>query len=548
MKVAIAGAGSVGTAIASDLHANGHDVLVIERDPDLVERLRPTLDVTWIAADACEVSSLDAAGLATVDVVVAATGDDEDNLVISLLAKQEFAVPRVVARVNHPKNQWLFNESWGVDVSVSTPQLLTALVEEAVSVGSLVRLLQFQGGAAHLVEITLAEDSPANDTTIADLAFPRDAVVVAVVRADRLIVPRGDTTLQSGDEVLVLVTAEAEDAVHAVFIAEAERASRNQPATPAAALPGDTDRSRVRRPNVTAAQDRGRTARTISYMEAAFFDLDKTVIDRASIAAFGRPFLKGGLINRRLVARAAISQLIYLYFGADEDRLVRVRESMLAVTKGWDRAQVRQIVRETMLQTMEPIMYAEALELMELHRAAGHRVYLVSASPEEIVLPLADLLGVDGAICSRGEVDEQGRYTGRMAFYAYGESKANAMRELAARTGLDLGASSAYSDSATDLPMLEAVGRPVAVNPDRALAKVARERGWEVRNFTKPIRLRDRVGRRTPILTTSLAVAGAALILWRRGHTRSSRGLGRPARRHRLSQAAGVQTGVARAR
>ena len=218
-------------------------------------------------------------------------------------------------------------------------------------------------------------------------------------------------------------------------------------------------------------------------MEAAFFDLDKTVIDRASIAAFGRPFLKGGLINRRMVARAAISQLIYLYFGADEDRLVRVRESMLALTKGWDRAQVRQIVRETMLQTMEPIMYAEALELMELHRAAGHRVYLVSASPEEIVLPLADLLGVDGAICSRGEVDEQGCYTGRMAFYAYGESKATAMRELAARTGLDLAASSAYSDSGTDLPMLEAVGRPVAVNPDRALAKVARERGWEVRQL-----------------------------------------------------------------
>ncbi len=220
VKVAIAGAGSVGTAIASDLHANGHDVLVFEQDPELVERLRPTLDVSWVAADACEVSSLDAAGLATVDVVVAATGDDEDNLVISLLAKQEFAVPRVVARVNHPKNQWLFNESWGVDVSVSTPQLLTALVEEAVSVGSLVRLLQFQGGTAHLVEITLAEDSPARDTAIADLAFPRDAVVVAVVRADRLIVPRGDTTLQSGDEVLVLVAAAAEDAVHSLFIAD----------------------------------------------------------------------------------------------------------------------------------------------------------------------------------------------------------------------------------------------------------------------------------------------------------------------------------------
>jgi trk system potassium uptake protein TrkA len=220
VKVAIAGAGSVGTAIAADLHVNGHDVLVIEKDPDLVEKLRPTIDVTWVAADACEVASLDAAGFATVDVVVAATGDDEDNLVISLLSKQEFAVPRVVARVNHPKNQWLFNESWGVDVSVSTPQLLTALVEEAVSVGSLVRLLQFQGGAAHLVEITLADDSPANDTAIADLDFPRDAVVVAVVRGDRLIFPRGETILQSGDEVLVLVIAEAEDAVHSLFIAE----------------------------------------------------------------------------------------------------------------------------------------------------------------------------------------------------------------------------------------------------------------------------------------------------------------------------------------
>jgi HAD superfamily hydrolase (TIGR01490 family) len=252
-------------------------------------------------------------------------------------------------------------------------------------------------------------------------------------------------------------------------------------------------------------------------MEAAFFDLDKTVIDRASIAAFGRPFLKGGLINRRLVARAAVSQLIYLYFGADEERLARVRESMLAVAKGWDRAQVRQIVRETMLKTIEPIMYAEALELMELHRAAGHRVYLVSASPEEIVLPLADLLGVDGAVCSRGEVDEQGCYTGCMAFYAYGESKATAMRELAERTGIDLAASSAYSDSATDLPMLEAVGRPVAVNADRALSRIARERGWETRHFTKPIRLRDRVGRSTPVVTTSLAVAGAALLLWWRG-------------------------------
>jgi trk system potassium uptake protein TrkA len=220
VKVAIAGAGSVGIAIARDLHANGHEVLLLEQDPELVTRSHDSLDVTWIAADACEVSSLDKAGVGTVDVVVAATGDDEDNLVISLLAKQEFAVPRVVARVNNSKNQWLFNESWGVDVSVSTPQLLTALVEEAVSVGALVRLLQFQGGAAHLVEVTLAEDSPADGTPIAELGVPREATIVAVVREDRLVVPRGDTVLSAGDEVLVLVTADAENAVHDLLVGE----------------------------------------------------------------------------------------------------------------------------------------------------------------------------------------------------------------------------------------------------------------------------------------------------------------------------------------
>jgi trk system potassium uptake protein TrkA len=218
VKVAIAGAGSVGTAIAADLHGGGHDVLIIERDPDLVARIRGDLDITWVVADACEVASLDAAGLSTVDVVVAATGDDEDNLVVSLLAKQEFAVPRVVARVNHPKNQWLFTETWGVDVSVSTPQLMTALVEEAVSVGSLVRLLRFEGGNAHLVEVTLAEDSPAAGVSLVELGVPREATVVAVVRSDRLIVPRGDTRLAVGDEVLVLVTADAEDKVQQLLV------------------------------------------------------------------------------------------------------------------------------------------------------------------------------------------------------------------------------------------------------------------------------------------------------------------------------------------
>lgn len=253
-------------------------------------------------------------------------------------------------------------------------------------------------------------------------------------------------------------------------------------------------------------------------MEAAFFDLDKTVIAKASIAAFGRPFRRGGLITRRVVARAVATQLIYLHLGADERRLARIREAMLTLTKGWDRDQVREIVRETLLETIEPIIYAEALDLIETHRRAGDRVYLVSASPEEIVQPLSEMLGADGAICSRAEIDDQGRYTGAMAFYAYGETKAEAIRELAERTGLDLDRSYAYSDSATDLPMLEAVGHPVAVNPDRPLARAARERQWEIRQFTKPVRLRDRVTIATPVFTTSLALAGAAVLLWRHGH------------------------------
>ncbi len=243
-------------------------------------------------------------------------------------------------------------------------------------------------------------------------------------------------------------------------------------------------------------------------MRAAFFDLDKTVIAKASIAAFGRPFYKGGLINRRLIVRSVVSQIIYLHLGASEQKLARVRESMLALTKGWDREQIRAIVREALEETVEPIIYAEALDLIEAHRAAGHRVYLVSASPEEIVEPLAEHLGVDGCIATRAVVDAEGRYAGEMEFYAYGPFKAEAIRELAAATDIDLEQSSAYSDSYTDVPMLETVGHPVAVNPDRVLAKVARERDWEVMQFTKPVRLRDRVS--VPSLSTTATALGVA--------------------------------------
>jgi trk system potassium uptake protein TrkA len=220
MKVVIAGGGAVGTFIAGELQQAGHAVDIIEQDLERTERARSKGEppgVVWHAADACEVASLREIGLEDVDVVAAVTGDDEDNLVVSLLAKQEFAVPRVVARVNNPKNEWLFNENWGVDVAVSTPHLLTALVEEAVSVGSLVRLLSFEGGRASLIEVTLATGSPAADREVVELDFPRDSTVVAVVRNDRVIVPRGDTRLLPGDEVLVLVTDESIDEVREIL-------------------------------------------------------------------------------------------------------------------------------------------------------------------------------------------------------------------------------------------------------------------------------------------------------------------------------------------
>jgi trk system potassium uptake protein len=219
MIVVIAGGGSVGRFIAEQLVNGGHQVTILDNDPRVFSQYSSTIPgATWTKGDACDYSMLKAAGLESADVVASVTGDDEDNLVISLLAKQEFAVPRVVARVNNPKNEWMFNETWGVDVSVSTPHLITGLVEEAVTVGSFVRLLSFGGGKAKLAEVTLAEGSPAADKEIVELAFPRDITVVAVLRDEKVIVPRGDTILRLGDEVLVLVTAESEDAARAILI------------------------------------------------------------------------------------------------------------------------------------------------------------------------------------------------------------------------------------------------------------------------------------------------------------------------------------------
>ncbi len=265
--------------------------------------------------------------------------------------------------------------------------------------------------------------------------------------------------------------------------------------------------------------------------EAAFFDLDKTVIARASMVAFGRPLYRGGLINRRTVLRALYGQLVYLHLGASEEKLERIRESVLKLTRGWSQARVREIVAEALEQIVEPIIYAEAADLIEEHKDAGRMVVLVSASPEEIVLPLGRYLGADRVIASRTGLDEEGRYTGSMDFYAYGEFKAEAMRALAAAEGLDLTNSWAYTDSYTDLPMLEEVGHPVAVNPDRVLARYAREHGFEMARFNQPVRLRDRVRGRIsavpqkPAIAVSVGAvalsAGAAALGWWLGSRRT---------------------------
>ena len=210
IRIAIAGAGNVGRYVAGDLKSRGHEVVLIEQNGDLVEAHKDDLDVNWVTGDACELHTLDAAVLSSCDVMVAATGDDEDNLVISLLAKQEFAVPRVVARVNHPDNAWLFNESWGVDVAVSTPHLLTSLVEEAVSVGDLVRLLNLEQGKVALLEVTLEGGSPVDGKILRDVKMPPDCTLVAVVRDRHVLTPRGETPLRAGDEVLALAAADAE--------------------------------------------------------------------------------------------------------------------------------------------------------------------------------------------------------------------------------------------------------------------------------------------------------------------------------------------------
>jgi HAD superfamily hydrolase (TIGR01490 family) len=264
-------------------------------------------------------------------------------------------------------------------------------------------------------------------------------------------------------------------------------------------------------------------------MEAAFFDLDKTIIATSSVIALGGPFYREGLISKRTIARGVYAQLVYMVVGADEEKMDRMREAMLTLTKGWDRERVRDIVRETLEQVITPVIYAEALELIETHKAEGRKTVIISSSPIETVEAIGEHLGVDDVIATQARIDDNGRYTGELEFYAYGAHKADAIREMAVREGIDLARSYAYSDSITDLPMLELVGNPVVVNPDRELARIARDRAWEVRVFERPVRLRDRVPvpPKGPTIAAGTAIAalgaGAALYVWLRRRAEPNR-------------------------
>jgi HAD superfamily hydrolase (TIGR01490 family) len=255
---------------------------------------------------------------------------------------------------------------------------------------------------------------------------------------------------------------------------------------------------------------------------AAFFDLDKTIIARSSTLAFTKPFQAGGLISRRAVLRSAYAQFVYQVGGADHDQMEKMRQFISALCAGWDVQTVRDIVAETLHNVVDPLVYDEAVSLIEEHHLAGRDVIIVSASGSEVVEPIGELLGADGVVATQMEIVD-GRYTGDIDYYAYGENKATALQRLAEEHHYDLARSYAYSDSITDVHMLEVVGHPYAVNPDRELRREANSRGWPVLVFTRPVTLRSRM--RLPqngptlaalALGTAAAVGGAVYVAARR--------------------------------
>ncbi|MFD3992108.1 HAD family hydrolase [Streptomyces sp. NPDC058548] len=248
---------------------------------------------------------------------------------------------------------------------------------------------------------------------------------------------------------------------------------------------------------------------------AAFFDLDKTVIAKSSTLTFSKSFYRGGLISRRAALRTAYIQFVFLAGGADHDQMERMREYLSALCKGWNVAQVKELVAETLHDLIDPIIYDEAASLIEEHHAAGRDVVIVSTSGAEVVEPIGEMLGADRVVATRMVVGEDGCFTGEVEYYAYGPTKAEAVRELAKSEGYDLSRCYAYSDSATDVPMLEAVGHPYAVNPDRALRREAVARDWPVLAFEKPVRLKQRLPEfrmpPRPTLVAAAAVGAAAV-------------------------------------
>jgi HAD superfamily hydrolase (TIGR01490 family) len=255
--------------------------------------------------------------------------------------------------------------------------------------------------------------------------------------------------------------------------------------------------------------------RSTAPREAAFFDLDKTIIAKSSTLAFSKPFQAGGLISRKALMRSVYTQFVYVLGGADHDQMEKMRQMMSQLVTGWDVNTVREIVADTLHNIVDPLVYDEAVQLIEQHHAEGRDVVIVSASGTEVVEPIGELLGADHVVATRMEVEE-GRYTGTIAFYAYAEGKAEAVRELAQSRGYDLSRCYAYSDSMTDLPMLEEVGHPFAVNPDKELRRVAKERGWPVLVFTKPVALRSSLPPTGPTLA-AIAVGGVVAlgsVLW----------------------------------
>jgi len=251
---------------------------------------------------------------------------------------------------------------------------------------------------------------------------------------------------------------------------------------------------------------------------AAFFDLDKTVIAKSSTLAFGRPFYRAGFVGKRTLMKLGFAQLFYVLFGADEDQLQRARDQMLQLTAGWHRAEIEQLVEETLDEVADPLVYAEALTLIEEHKREGREVYLVSASPIEIVRPVGRHIGVTNIIATKVKTDAAGFFLPELDTYAMGPGKAEAIRELADHEDIDLSESFAYSDSQTDLPMMEVVGHPVAVNPEKELRKIAEDREWPILEFTRPVSVGERLRQPVPmisgatVLAAILGAVGMALI------------------------------------